>query len=153
MISCGRWMMQIHALTNSLVTCCLSTKHTGRENYLKNMAMRFASSTPTKPPDMHFLSSFCVSKPMSITVLLVHLLSSQRPAGNCWSTPGVTWVEPTMVAKIFHDWLQWSWHKSNWRSFWAWVFKSDTKILVRTKINLTTYSERVELLRKKTSPW
>lgn len=35
------------------------------------MAMRFASLMPsTKPPDMHFLSSFCVSKPMSITVLL-----------------------------------------------------------------------------------
>ena len=36
-----------------------------QENLFKNMAMRFASlMPPTKPPDMHFLSSFCVSKPM-----------------------------------------------------------------------------------------
>lgn len=43
-------------------------------------------------------------------------------AGNCWSTSCVTWVEPTMVTQILHDWLQWSRNKSDWRCFSAWVF-------------------------------
>ena len=83
MTSCGRWMMQIYMLTNSLLICCLFTKPTGREHYSKNMAMKFASlMPPTKLPDMHFLYSFCASKLMSITVLLDHLSYSARPGGK-----------------------------------------------------------------------
>ena len=46
-------------LTNSQLICCLFTKPTGREHYVKKYGNEIASlMPPTKLPDMHFLYSY-----------------------------------------------------------------------------------------------
>ena len=84
----------------------------------KNMAMKFASlMPPTKLPDMHFLFSFVHQNWCQLLCCWVICHTARDQAGNYWSTWCVSWVEPIMVAKIFQDWLQWSWNKSNQRRF------------------------------------
>ena len=106
--------------TDSLLTCCLSTKPTGRKTSSKIWQWDL-------PPWCHLQNlQICTSSLLFVFLFVKtnvnYCVVARDQAGNCWSTSCVTWVEPTMVTKILHDWLQWSRNKSDWRCFSAWVF-------------------------------
>ena len=66
----------------------------------------------------------------------------------CFVTWCVSWVEPIMVAKIFQDWLQWSWNKSNQRSLLSVSFKNAGKKFICNITNLR-WSFRIVYLGRK----
>ena len=67
-------------LTNSQLICCLFTKPTGKEQYVKKYGNEICLFDATYKTSCFALPLFfCASKVMSITVLLGHLSYSERP--------------------------------------------------------------------------